>query len=327
MFSIILPIYNVEKYLHKCVDSILGQSYSDFELILVNDGSTDNSPNICDEYAAKDLRVKTIHKPNGGLSDARNIGLREATRKYVFFIDSDDYLIDSYVLQKIVDVLETTTDVLMFKFQKYYESTQKMCTPPFSFIPTEKYSSTVDWLLQLNNIDAFYCSAWSKVVRREILVNNNILFEKGLLGEDNDWYYGVIQCAKRFSYIDEPFIVYRQRSNSITSSTKLKNLTDLIYIIEKWNTILSKDKDNLMNKVIYAHLAKQYCSVLIMYSHIQDKNKYKLTNRIKGLSCFLSYSDNTRVAKYRKAYKVIGLSGVAIITRLVRFAMVLLNKK
>ena len=327
MFSIILPIYNVEKYLHQCIDSILGQTYIDFELILVDDGSTDLSPEICESYAAKDHRVKTIHKPNGGNSDARNVGLNTATKDYIFFIDSDDYLIDKYVLNKIFLGIESKPDVLLFKFQKYYESTNTMRKPPFSFAPIEDYSNSIDWLLRLNDTNAFYSSAWSKVVRRDLLTSNNISFEKGLLGEDNDWYYRVLQYAKTFSFIDEPFIVYRQRPNSITSSTKLKNLTDLIYIIEKWQSILSNNQTNPMNRVIYAHLAKQYCSVLIMYSNIQDKNKYKLKDRIKKLSNFLLFSENPRVVKYRKAYKVFGLLGVATITSLVTYIMVLLNKK
>ena len=90
VFSIILPIYKVEKYLHQCVDSILGQTYKNFELILVDDGSPDRCPQICDDYASKDARVKVIHKENGGLSDARNNGLLHAIGDYVFFIDSDD---------------------------------------------------------------------------------------------------------------------------------------------------------------------------------------------------------------------------------------------
>lgn len=97
MISVIVPVYNVEKYLDKCVQSILKQTYKDFELILVDDGSPDNSPQMCDEYAQKDKRVKVIHKANGGLSDARNVGTLNASGQYVTYIDSDDYVSNDYL--------------------------------------------------------------------------------------------------------------------------------------------------------------------------------------------------------------------------------------
>ena len=95
LLSIVVPVYDVEQYLPRCIDSILKQSFTDFELILVNDGSTDNCPIICDEYADKDDRIKVIHKENGGLSDARNTGINKASGKYISFIDSDDFIVEN----------------------------------------------------------------------------------------------------------------------------------------------------------------------------------------------------------------------------------------
>ena len=115
-FSIIIPIYKVEVYLHQCVDSVLAQSYKNIEVILVDDGSPDSCPRICDEYAAKDERIKVIHKPNGGLSDARNSGLKIANGDYVIFLDSDDYYNNTQFLQDIHDQLFfKNADVLFFR--------------------------------------------------------------------------------------------------------------------------------------------------------------------------------------------------------------------
>ena len=109
MISVIIPVYNSEKYLHKCIDSVLSQSYTNFEVILVNDGSTDSSGMICDEYAEKDERVRVFHKDNGGVSTARNLGIDYATGKYVLFIDSDDYMTDDAV-EKIITHWRTNKD-------------------------------------------------------------------------------------------------------------------------------------------------------------------------------------------------------------------------
>lgn len=112
LISVIVPIYNVEKYLARCVDSIVNQTYKDFELILVDDGSPDNSGKICDEYAKKDSRIKVVHKKNGGLSDARNAGMAVATGEYISFIDSDDYVSDDF-FECLLDVMNKKTAILL----------------------------------------------------------------------------------------------------------------------------------------------------------------------------------------------------------------------
>ena len=326
LFSIILPIYKVEQYLHQCIDSILRQTYRNFELILVDDGSPDRCPQICDDYASKDERIKVIHKKNGGLSDARNMGLLHATGDYVFFIDSDDYLADDKVLKTIVPKL-SNIDVVLFKFRKYYENTGDLGNPPFSFPSKEPRLTTVEWLIDLNNKDAFYNSAWSKVINRKLLVNNKIQFEKGLLGEDNDWFYQVLLCAKTFDYIDEPFIIYRQRCNSITSSYKLKNLSDLIYILDKWVAIVNKAKANPYTSVIEASLAKQYCHALIGYQILKDAGKKAYKEVLKKHSRLLSYSNNPRVRSFRRMYNVVGFNGTIFLLKLASIALQIKRRK
>ena len=117
-FSVIVPVYNVEKYLSECVDSILSQTFTNFELILVNDGSKDGSGAICDAYAQKDGRVKVIHKENGGQSSARNCGVEVATGKYAIFIDSDDFFVTNTFFAELKDKLDDDTDVVVFRYYK-----------------------------------------------------------------------------------------------------------------------------------------------------------------------------------------------------------------
>jgi glycosyltransferase involved in cell wall biosynthesis len=108
LFSIIIPVYKVEKYLDECVQSVLSQSFTDYECILVDDGSPDNCPQICDEYAKKYEQIKIIHKENGGLSDARNVGILQASGEYIVFLDSDDYLADNNTLQNLSVIIKQT---------------------------------------------------------------------------------------------------------------------------------------------------------------------------------------------------------------------------
>lgn len=223
-FSVILPIYNVDRYLAECLDRVLCQSFKDYEIILVDDGSTDSSPAICDEYAAKYGFIKVIHKPNGGLSDARNVGLNAACGEYVFFVDSDDYLLDNRALEKIFQRLETCPDVVMFKSVKWFESTGQLGKCDVNLVVSPQATTPARMYLEMIDNGSFTTCAWNKVLRRKLLIDNYIEFEKGLLGEDNDWYYKVVTQVTSLVLIDEVFYVYRQRAGSITKSATKKTL-------------------------------------------------------------------------------------------------------
>lgn len=306
-FSVVVPVYNVEKYLRECVDSILSQTFTDFELILVDDGSKDSSGAICDEYAQKDNRVKVIHKENGGLSDARNFGTDAANGEYVVYVDSDDYISGNDFLEKIYEKAQQGADIICYKFRKYFEDTKTFSKCEYSLSDIGNYNSLAERINYLVKSDAFYCSAWSKSIKLSILKDNDIKFEKGLLGEDQEWYYHVLLKAKSIDGIDKDYIVYRQRANSITSSWKIKNLTDCIYVVDKWqkqiqdSCIDEEYKNALMNSV-----AKLYCNLLIGYTTFNDKAKKEYYKKLKELSFLLQYNKNPRVAAFSKVYKIGG---------------------
>lgn len=307
-FSIVVPVYNVEKYLRECLESILNQTFTDFELILVDDGSKDSSPLICDEYAQKDGRIKVIHKQNGGLSDARNVGTNEAKGKYIVYIDSDDYYCDNDFLTKLYQKAhETGADVIAYKFKKYLEDENEFVECTFNCPDFDKKDSLAERIDYLVKQDAFYCSAWSKSFKRSIVSENNIEFEKGLLGEDQEWYYHLLLIISSIEFLDEPFVVYRQRSNSITSSWKIKNLKDCVYIIEKWSKkIQNSELDNNYKDSLLNSVAKLYCNLLIAYTRFDDKEKKNYFKRIKYLSFLLEYNINPRVQMFYKIYKIGG---------------------
>lgn len=317
-FSIIVPVYNVEEYLKQCLDTILNQTFKDFEVILINDGSTDNSGKICDKYKELDARIKVIHKKNGGQSEARNVGLKESKGKYIIFIDSDDYIKTDKFLEKIHKECESNVDIVLYKYQKYYEDTNRMEKCHFNF-PKEIENSEVSTLIvELVKTDSFYCSPWSKCIKSNLLKDNQIEFEVGLIVDDLEWYYNVISVTKSIRYIDESFIIYRQRSGSITSSWKIKTLTDFLKILEKWTEYISNEEINEKLKYgLGSNLAKQYCNLFIGYSRINDIYKKNYINRIKKLDHLLRYKDNKRVRIIGQIYKILGFNGTIGILKLI----------
>lgn len=312
LFSVILPIYKVEQYLPECLDSILGQSFKDYEIILVDDGSPDKSPKICDQYASKDERIRVIHKKNEGASSARNAGTEIATGNYILYIDSDDFVIGIDFLQKLADHAKGT-DIIFYKHQKYGDESNKLydCNYSFSMVNPEDSLSTK--LRKMVEADAFYGMPWNKCIRREFITDNNICFEEGLLGEDMDWIYRIITKAKTIELIDKSYIAYRQRKNSITSSVKLKNLTDFIYILEKWHkeiqTMNLPEEEKL---ALYGSLAKYYSNLLITYTRVRDSKKKQYVKRIKQLSVLLKYSLSNRPRQVAKIYRNFGF-GITVL--------------
>lgn len=312
--SIILPVYNVEKYLRPCIDSILSQTFKDYEIILVDDGSKDSSGKMCDEYSVKYDFITTIHKSNGGLSDARNVGLKQAKGEYIFFIDSDDYLIDKNVLQRISQKLKYNPDVVAFKSIKWFETSGELSHTTTDLSVSDERLTACEKYIELIDKDTYSNSAWSKVIKRSLLIDNKIEFEIGLLGEDNDWYYKVVGVLSSLELIDEPLYVYRQRAGSITKTYKNKNLGDLLWIIEKWTDYINEREMTDNKKVIRNSLAKQYCHAIIGYSSLENPKEYY--PQLKKYSYLLKYSSNPRVNAFRKMYKLMGLKGIIFLLRL-----------
>ena len=174
LFSVILPVYNVERYLEQCVDSILAQTFSDYELILVDDGSTDGSPQLCDELAERNSRIRVIHKPNGGLSDARNAGTAEAKGEYIIYIDSDDFVLADDFLQKVADKAAESPDLIFYKYAKYFDADGKLDSCRFSYKTAEQAEIYAEQIRALVEADAFYGMAWIKAIKRSLLADNAI---------------------------------------------------------------------------------------------------------------------------------------------------------
>lgn len=314
-FSVIIPVYKVEKYLNACVDSVLHQSFQDFEVILVDDGSPDSCPDICDNYARDDRRVRVIHQKNAGLAAARNSGTKVANGEYICYIDSDDYLSNNNVFQLLADKTFDSPDIINYKFQEWYEIDGHISDCKFQYnVPTEGRSLSQIYCSLIDK-DAYYNSAWSKIIKRSLLVANNISFEEGLLGEDNEWYYHVVMSASTVKLIDEPLYIYRRRQGSITTTTSRKNLVDQIYVLDKWEKLLCNYEHDSRSNVVWGSLAKQYCSALIIYSGLKDSDD--LMPKLIEKSYMLRYSNNPRVVTFRRVKTFLGLKGVIFALKIV----------
>ena len=211
--SVIVPVYKVEAYIIKCVESIINQTYKNLEIILVDDGSPDNCGKICDEYADLDSRIKVIHKKNGGLSDARNHGIKIATGDYITFVDSDDY-IESDMYQVLMELSQQNdADISACNMAYVYEKDSKVKRDDShqlrQLTPIEAYDIMIDYYGKLR------MGVWNKIYRRELF--NDIWFPKGQLYEDLAVMYKVIFRANKIMYLAESKYYYLQRGDAITS--------------------------------------------------------------------------------------------------------------
>lgn len=236
--SIIVPVYNVKAYLERCVESLLRQDLerSDYEIILVDDGSTDGSESLCDELAARETNIRVIHKENGGLSSARNAGIAVAGGDYIQFVDSDDYLMPS-VLKGLREQIESQNlDILRYNYQNVNEAGE-VFEPNKVSKPFTDYSTTVcDGATFLTERLGYACYACQFIVRTELLRNGSGTFTEGIYFEDVDWTPRILLQAQRVASTDTMVYNYLFRTGSITRTPDLakqkKKLTDRLYLID-----------------------------------------------------------------------------------------------
>lgn len=218
LISVVVPVYNVQKYLEKCVQSIIAQDYKNLEIILVDDGSTDESGKICDSLADRDNRIKVIHKKNGGLSSARNAGIDIATGNYIGFVDSDDF------------IEKEMYSILMENIKKY-DSSISICSFKYVFDNGKEYSNFkvkkeysfefFDAIKEMNTFEKFDMSACTKLFDMKLF--ENIRFPEGKLSEDFYIMYKLFERSRKVSYTTLPLYNYFQRKNSITKSKRINH--------------------------------------------------------------------------------------------------------
>lgn len=255
LLSIIVPVYNVEPYLRKCLDSIVSQSFIDWEAICVNDGSTDNSAAILEEYATSDQRIKVITQANGGLSAARNTGLDAAKGDYVVFVDSDDW-IETDALETIASQV-SGEDLFCFSGRRFLEATNQF--NPSDILTEKSCESGMDYYngnALLNRDFAFVCVVL-RAYKRSFLQDHGLRFKEGIFHEDNLFTPLACYYAKRVKVVNRCLYNYRVRANSITTSVDMKRLTDLMETANELAAFFTA-KQSFDTTVVYRAITHHY---------------------------------------------------------------------
>lgn len=290
LFSVIIPCYNVENYIARTINSVLEQTFNDFEIILVNDGSVDNTGKILDEYLKKDTRIKVIHQKNRGVSEARNTGIREAKGKYIYFLDGDDYVSTSYFEDMSKIILKNNLEIIISPY--YIEKNNKK----FLLISNikEKYYNR-DFILK-NLFTRKICKAaiGTSLIKKEIIVKNNIFFnEKLSYSEDYHFIIRIFFKAKNFYYTNKPYFTYVQREGSaINSKLNLKRLDTLKALIDLENNLNIENK-NLKN-YFYLFYAINFIGNINVLSKQKDLKKESRNLYLKELNLYMKRLNNLK---------------------------------
>ena len=316
-FTVIIPVYNVAPYLRKCISSVLEQEFQSYELILVDDGSTDGSGEICDEYAKADNRITVIHQKNQGLSNARNVGIENAIGEYVIFLDSDDYWYDKKVLNKIfLRVRLSNAEILSFNYVKIH--TYMIDEPYFKKnknMPLDRVGK--DSLKYQIERNLWLACAWNKAIKRSLFGNGNLKFRQGITSEDVDWCFRLALYAERFDFIADVIVCYRQRQTSISNAITVKKMDVLIDNIEECLSLLIQNKDNKNADILKPYIGYQYGTAIYLLTLIDNKKEYKrLISRLNEKKYILKWSHNPKIRLIRIAEGIGGIKFTVALCRI-----------
>lgn len=300
LVSVIVPVYNVEAFLDECIKSVVVQTYENWELILVNDGSKDNSPKICDQWADKDERIKVFHQENGGLSEARNAGLKHCKGEYIVFLDSDDYLMPNgieYLLEKLED---EGCQMCVGNYNNIFGDEVYMGTLNQSI-----HEEILDWegyMERFYTFVPFYAQVWAKIYKREIF--EDILFPKGRVSEDAYVMLDVVRKCERICIVPEVVSVYRQRQGSVTARPYSETVDDDVLWLDKH---IGFYRENGYTNLEAAAI-KQYCYMLLQrWGELDSEKKRKYSSVLRKNSRYIFVQKNVP-AKTRVKYGVASVS-------------------
>ena len=274
LISIIIPVYNVETYLVECIESVLKQTYQNIEILLIDDGSPDNSGKICDEYAKKDSRVRVIHKENGGVSSARNVGLEQAKGEYLTFVDSDDFVDECYVEKMYDNLQENNSDLVFCSYSNYIDGKSEKSK--------EKLPENLKVDIQNENFIDFICrffiykdyvfgSVWRILYTKKFI--NSLNFNLSVkIGEDSLFLLNAILQTQKISFIKAPLYFYRQNKNSVMHNYKKNYLKSQLSLYFELKKLFGLFKDKKSKNVFQTH------SVFLCYYTLTNEIKFKPEN-------------------------------------------------
>ncbi len=275
LFSIIIPVYNVDKYIRACLDSVFSQSFKDWEAICINDGSTDGSAAVLKEFAAKDDRIIVINQLNAGTAAARNTGLRAAQGDYIFFLDSDDWL-EPYSLQTLAGRLNGE-DILCFNGKRYFESSMEY--HPADVLQEKEYRRGIEYYNEnalLPRDFAFVCVVL-RIYNRVFLMKNKLYFDNDISYEDNLWVPKVLYYAQTVKIISDVLYLYRIREGSKMQEVSLERKMDMLKVANRLAAFFIP-KNGFDKTVVYRAITHHYQSALMNATKEERKELGKECN-------------------------------------------------
>lgn len=323
--SVIIPVYKVENYLERCVKSVLNQDYRDFEVILVDDGSPDRCPQICDDLAVSDERITVVHKPNGGLSSARNKGVEVARGKYLAFLDSDDQWAEGKLKPLMEQLVTSDVDMLVYDCIDLYPNGDVRKRDDGDFFKNSfRVLDVESYYREVVTLGNFMESACTKILKRDFIVENGLFFTLGLTGEDSEWMIRLLRVARCVAVSSiELFVCTCLREGSIQNSISPKNIRDLIGTIDKSIAYCKAHEGEL------CELELSQCSYLLanatgILCYINDKKeRQSLIALLKERTHLFEYALNNKTKKVRMAYKLLGFN---LLVRLLGLYVILMKK-
>lgn len=281
LVSVIVPIYNVEKYLQKCIDSLLNQTYKNIEIILVNDGTLDDSLKICEDNQKKDSRIKIISQENGGLSKARNTGLENATGEYICFIDSDDFVSEFYVEKLLKNAIETNSDICACGF-KYVDEDNNIWMKKHK---KNKIFNKIEALRDIfTSIQETEIMVWNKLYKKSLFDENNLTFKNGKINEDNFIMYQLYDKANQVYLIEDELYYYLQRNTSIMGIKFNEKRFHILEALEETKEYFKNKKDYNFSEELVCYEALILTNLIntMIRSNYDEKEIKKLLNIIEN---------------------------------------------
>ena len=285
MVSVIIPAYNVEQYVERCVYSVTKQTYRNLEIILVDDGSTDCTGIICDKLAKEDNRISVIHKTNGGLSDARNAGIDVSRGEYISFVDSDDYIASDMLEHMMNAMCETDISMVVVGFWKQSGDAREYCGPT-----TERVVSSEEALKDIYIGHEIYPASWNKLYRRALFNNNR--FAVGMINEDSEIITKLLVECKRVALVSKPLYIYMIREGSITQSSFSSKDYNGIKAYRTAVDVCKKRKKSLLPYARYYETSRIYNTYIELVTSDERMIKYRFLLRVnlfvRTIACLLS---------------------------------------
>ena len=273
LISVVIPVYNVEKYLEECVNSVLAQTYKNIEIILVDDGSTDSSGEICDSYALQNSNVQVIHQLNAGLSDARTAGFKKATGKYVYFLDSDDYIGEN-ALEKLCLIAEAdASDIVFFDAHSFLDESDEEIRQNYKRKNIYNAKNGIEIFEEMQKNGEFHSSVPLMLIKKDLFLVNNLSFISGIYYEDMAFTFEALCLAKKVSQCPECLYFRRYRKNSIMTSKKNIKYFDSTVVLYKHILQFVKNNGLAENNAAKKYLARISYNVFNNYNALSKKDK------------------------------------------------------